>query len=570
MGMISIFFEGREIRCRAGLSVAAALTAAGVRELRSAGPGDGRGLFCGMGVCQECRVQVDGRSGIRACMTPVADSMHIAPMPELATPHEYTLESAGDDYPEAPDLLIVGGGPGGLTAASVAAEAGADVVLVDERQMLGGQFFKQPVAAADLPASLVGDRQFERGRLLIERARRSGVRILGGAEIWGAFAPNEFGVSDGGGSWIMRPKRTIVATGAYERGLPIPGWTLPGVMTTGAAQTLLRSYGVLAGARVLVAGNGPLNLQVALELQRAGATVVAAAESARRPGWASLADATRLFLSSPGLALDGLRYLAGLFKAGVPVLYRRALKSVEAVDGGLKATLVQVGDEDGPAERVVEVDAVCVGYGFQPNNEVLRCLGCRHDHDERRGHLATVRTQDCETTVSGIYAIGDCCGLGGAPAALQEGVIAACAAVRSSGLELPLEISRERDHAVRALRRHRGFQAVLWRLFAAPRYQTELATPDTPVCRCEKVRLSDLTAALEQGDKSIAMLKRRTRLGMGPCQGRYCAPVAASIIERHTGRPADEFSLFAPRVPIKPMCITDLAGVRGISLDADD
>ena len=569
MGTISIFFEGREIECRPGMSVAAALTAAGERELRNAGPGDIRGLFCGMGVCQECRVQVDGGSDLRACMTPVVDSMRLSRMPERAVPRDYPVEIGGHDRPQAPDLLIVGGGPGGLTAASVAAEAGADVVLVDERQVLGGQFFKQPVAAADLPASLVGDRQFERGRLLIERARRSGVRILGGTEIWGAFAPNEFGVSDGRGSWTMRPKRTIVATGAYERGLPIPGWTLPGVMTTGAAQTLLRSYGVLAGARVLVAGNGPLNLQVALELQRAGASVAAVVESAGRPVWASLADAVRLFLAAPGLAVDGFRYLAGLLRAGVPVRYRRVLKSVDVVDGGLKATLVQVGDEDGPAERAVEVDAVCVGYGFQPNNEVLRCLGCRHDHDERRGHLATVRTQDCETTLSGIYAIGDCCGLGGAPAALQEGVIAAYAAVRSLGLELALEISRERDHAIRALRRHRRFQAALWRLFAAPRYQTELATPDTPVCRCENVRLADLTAALEQGEVSIAMLKRRTRLGMGPCQGRYCAPVAASIIERRTGRPADEFSLFAPRVPIKPMRIADIAGVRGVSLDSD-
>ncbi len=569
MSTISIFFEGREIQCRAGMSLAAALTAAGERELRHAGPGDHRGLFCGMGVCQECRMQVDGRSGVRACMTPVADSMRLSRLPERAAPHDYSVETGGDDRPEAPDLLIVGGGPGGLTAASVAAEAGADVVLVDERPALGGQFFKQPASAANIPASLVGDGQFERGRMLIERARHSGVRILGGAEIWGAFAPDEFGVSVGRGSWIMRPKRTIVATGAYERGLPIPGWTLPGVMTTGAAQTLLRSYGVLAGSRVLVCGNGPLNLQVALELQRAGATVAAVAESARPPVSASPADAARLFLSSPGLALDGLRYLTGLLMAGVPVLYRRVLKSVEAVDGRLRAALVRVGHEDGPAERVLEVDAVCAGYGFQPNNEVLRCLGCRHDHDERRGHLAAVRNQDCETTVTGIYAIGDCCGLGGAPAALREGVIAASAAVRSLGLELPVEIAAERDKAVRTLRRHGKFQAALWRLFAAPRYQAELATPDTPVCRCETVRLRDLTAALEQGDSTIAMLKRRTRLGMGPCQGRYCAPVAASIVARFTGNPVDEFSLFAPRVPIKPVRIGDIAGVRGDSPDSD-
>ncbi len=567
--MTGIHFEDRPIECRPGVSVAAALTAAGERSIREAGPGDARGLFCGMGVCQECRVRVDGRSGVRACMATVRDGMRIERMPGRAVPGDRPQESAAEDLPEAPDLLVIGGGPGGLTAAAVAAESGADVVVIDERPALGGQFFKQPASAAVLPPSLAGDRQFERGRQLIERARRSGARILNGAEVWGAFAPNEFGLLKGSSSWIMRPKRTVVATGAYERGLPVPGWTLPGVMTTGAAQTLLRSYGVLAGQRLLVAGNGPLNLQVAFELQRAGAKVAAVAESARPPGRASPLDSVRLFRSAPRLVLDGLRYLAGLRAAGVPVLYRRVLKAVQSADGGLAATLVRVGDEEGPADRTLEVDAVCVGYGFQPNNEVLRCLGCRHGHDARRGHLVTVRNEHCETTVPGIYAIGDCCGLGGAPAALEEGVIAACAAVRSLGFDLADGHARAREQAVGALRRHRIFQAALWRVFDAPRYQTELATPETLICRCEGVRLRDLDAAVEDGNATIGMLKRRTRLGMGPCQGRYCAPVAAAMLERLAGTRVDEFSLFAPRVPIKPVSVGDIAGARGAPAVSD-
>ena len=561
MDSINVIFEDREIACRPGVSVAAALTAAGVRALRKAGSGDARGLFCGMGVCQECRVRIDGRTGVRACMTPARDGMRITRMSERAEPGDCAGEGISTDLPEAPDILVIGGGPGGLMAASVAAEAGANVVVVDERPAPGGQFFKQPAAATELPPSLAGDAQFERGRELIERARRSGAKLLNGAEVWGAFAPNEFGILDASGSRIVRPKRAIVATGAYERGLPVPGWTLPGVMTTGAAQTLLRSYGVLAGRRVLVAGNGPLNLQVAHELHRAGARVAAVAESARRPGLARLGDAVRLVGSAPGLALDGLRYLAALRAAGVPVLYRRVLKAVEAVAGGLAATLVRVGQVDRPAERVIEVDVICAGYGFQPNNEVQRSLGCRHDQDERRGHLVTVRDEHCETTVPGIYAIGDCCGLGGAPAALREGIIAACAAVQSLGLDVPPGVAGKRGKAVRTLRRHRRFQAALWRVFEAPRYQAELATPGTTICRCENVRLRDLDAAMEDGDSTIGMLKRRTRLGMGACQGRYCAPVAAAMLERRTGRRVGEYSLFAPRAPIKPVRIGDIAGL---------
>ena len=565
MSTVTITFESREIHCQPGLSVAAALTAVGELELRDAGAGERRGLFCGMGVCQECRVHVEGRGDVRACMTGVEDSMRVSRLPERAVPGEApeAATDKGGALPESPDLLVLGGGPGGLTAASIAAEAGADVVLVDERPALGGQFFKQPAAKTELPVSLENDSQFERGRGLIERARRSGARLLSGAEVWGAFAPNEFAIAHRGASWIMRPKRTIVATGAYERGLPVPGWTLPGVMTTGAAQTLLRSYGVVVGKRVLVAGNGPLNLQVALELQRAGATVVAVAESARRPGLASLGGAVRLLLASPRLAFDGLGYLAALRRARVPVLFERVLQSVQCSDGALRATLLEVGTAGTGVEYPsrVDVDVVCVGYGFQPGNEVLRCLGARHDYDERRGHLVTVRDAHCETTVGGVYAVGDCCGLGGAPAALEEGLIAATAVLRSLHLDVPKGLAHERKRASRRLLRARRFQSALWQLFAAPRLQTELATPDTPICRCENVRLGDLTAALEQGDSTIAMLKRRTRLGMGPCQGRYCAPVAAAVIERHTGRPMDEYSLFAPRVPIKPVRIGDVAAI---------
>lgn len=557
---ISFSFEGREIRCRSGMSIAAALTAAGVLELRETVTAEKRGLFCGMGVCQECRVIVDGQRSVRACMTPASAGIRVSMAKESVSKALdcVSVDASGRVEALTPEILVIGAGPGGLVAASVAAEGGADVKILDERSIGGGQYYKQPSCADHVPESLSKDRQFADGKKLIERTMRSGASVLLGNQVWGAFIPNEFAVFDGEKSIIYKPKRTIVATGAYERGLPIPGWTLPGVITTGAAQSMLRNYGTLPGKRILVAGNGPLNLQVALELSQAGAEVVAVAELARKPGTAWVSNGLKMTLNAPGIAMNGFRYLNQLRTAHVPVLYGQGLSSVERTKAGLRAQIGQVLANSIDAKDSYDVDIVCMGYGFQPNNEILRCLGCRHSYDKYRGHLVTNRDANCETSVSGVYAIGDCCGLSGAPSALEEGVIAAIAVLRSLQHDVSPQHTNEYKRAIRKLHRHQAFQSALWNVFAAPRFQTELARSDTVICRCENVCLGDMEELIDAGIQSIGALKRRTRLGMGPCQGRYCASVAADLLAKRSGRPIDEFSLFAPRSPLKPIRIADI------------
>ena len=559
---VTIEFEGRKIRCAAGMSLAAALTEAGELALRESGDAESRGIFCGIGVCQECRLQVDGRNGVRACMTVVQPAMCVSRQPRLSptTVSDETESSNNEAKIEEPDILIVGAGAAGLTAASVAAEGGATVVVLDERPKAGGQYYKQPLSAEQVPASLANDPQFSDGRLLIERAQRAGAKVVATAEVWAAFAPREFAVFDGNATRLYRPRRAIVATGAFERGLPLPGWTLPGVMTTGAAQTLLRSYGVVAGKRILVAGNGPLNLQVGLELKRAGADVVAITELAPKPGISNFLAALRMVLNAPDITVKGRRILSQLANLDVPVLFGQGLAAVEATENGLRAAIGTASEAGISVNSNFDVDIVCMGYGFQPNNEILRCLGCRHSYDNARGYLVTERDEQFRTTVDGVYAVGDCCGLGGAPAARDEATIAAVDALSSLELALSAPLQQQQRQAGKSLRRQRAFQSALWQLFDAPLYQANLAASDTPVCRCENVSRATLEAALAEGNVSIGTLKRQTRLGMGPCQGRYCAPVAAAMIAERDGTPADEFSLFAPRVPLKPMRIADIIG----------
>ncbi|HJO68662.1 MAG TPA: 2Fe-2S iron-sulfur cluster-binding protein, partial [Rhodospirillales bacterium] len=332
-------FEGRSVRAARGESLGAALLAAGERVCRTTPSGEPRGLFCGIGVCQDCLVTVDGAPNQRACMSAAVGGAAVErqqPFAEQRAPREDVVE-----HDESMDVLVIGGGPAGLAAASIAAEAGLDVMLVDERGKLGGQYYKQPAEASGVSGALL-DRQFRRGREMIRRAEQSGARVLRGVTIWAAHAPTEVMALGNGANYVLRPRRLIIATGAYDRAVPMPGWTLPGFMTTGAAQALLRAYQVAPGERVAISGNGPLNVQLAAELTRAGVTVAALAELAPAPGVRSARQLAAMLWNAPDLLGEGVGYLHTLRRAGVSTLYGHSVIAASGNEGVAQATVARI------------------------------------------------------------------------------------------------------------------------------------------------------------------------------------------------------------------------------------
>lgn len=569
-----IVFAGRRVAARGSDSVASALVAAGELGLRETAAGERRGVFCGMGVCQECVVVVDGVPGLRACMTPARDGMVVEPQParpDLADvgPGPAAVLRVQQVAPAggAParvvraDLVVLGGGPGGLTAAAVAAEAGLGVVLVDERAQAGGQYFKQPAARTiDDPAAL--DPQYRAGRDLVARVRAAGVDLRAGVEVWGAVSASELLARDADGDLVLAGRALVLATGAYERAVPFPGWTLPGVMTTGAAQTLLRAYQVAPGTRVLVAGHGPLNMQVAAELLRGGARVAAFAELAHLTDPRRAPDLARMALTAPDLVRQGAGYGVRLARARTPVLHGYAIVRAEG-DGRVEhATVARIDGAGRPVsgtQRGFAVDAVSVGYGFQPSNELARSLGVAHRHDPVHGGYAAVRDAVGRTSVPGVWVVGDSGGINGSRVAQSGGVLAGLDAAASLGRVLDGAAHAELRRTRAQDRRARRFQRALWRAYAAPRIVDQLATRDTIVCRCEGVSLGALQDAHAGGLRHSGAVKRLTRAGMGGCQGRYCGGPIAEIGARGTGAEREELELFAPSAPFKPMRIDDLA-----------
>lgn len=554
---LSFRFEGEEIEALEGETIAAALTAAGRLDLRDAHAGDHRGIFCGMGTCQDCLVEIDGRGSQRACMTKVAPGLDV----RRATLNAQRLaplaaQPKGELPTETCDVAIVGAGPAALAAARHLASAGLRTVIVDERAQPGGQYFK-PLAPSFKFSAAPVDGQFAEGEARRSAALSAGAEIRSGALVWKAAMLDsgraELAVSGPGGAYMLYTANVLLATGAYEAPHHVPGWTLPGVMTAGAAQTLARAYRVSPGQRVLVAGNGPLNWQVALELVRGGVRVLAVLESARptRLG-AGLAFAGMLG-SAPRFALDGLRMRAELAMAGVPIHEGTV---VTAIAGEGRAERVQATSDRG---RVLafDVDAVSLGYGFIPAVELLRHLGGKVNVDPQSGFPLPVVDRSGRTTVPGVWVAGDGAGVRGSQAALARGELAAFDILASAGRSANAEI---RASGVR-LEAADAFQASLWNLFR-PAVTAPPPSGDTLVCRCEAVSAADIEAARADGVEDLGSLKRRTRLGMGRCQGRYCAGHALRML-RGTLDGTIESDLFAPQAPVRPVPAAALAVEKG-------
>ncbi len=568
---IEIDVDGKAVRALAGESLAATLTAAGHLDLRRHASGGPRGVYCGMGVCFDCRVSIDGRPGERACLATVKPGLRVRTGAQADTFGGAPVAEPGLRRDET-QVLVIGAGPAGLAAAEAAAAAGLSVVVIDERSAPGGQYFK-PVAASHTQTGAASDGQFAAGAALVERVHALGVRFYTQCTVWDARALGAGDVTGDQGITVhardpegvleVSALRVVVATGAYEKAWAVPGWTLPGVMNTGAAQTLARAYQVAPGRRVLVAGNGPLNLQMAADLACHGVKVVAVAEAARSPLRAPWKDLLAMARRRPDLLRAGIGYLAALRRHGVPVLHGHVLARVEGEGRAERAVLAAV-RRDGAlrgahprGETAFDVDVVCTGYGFAPSTEITRLLGCRHEVDARQA-LVAARDRNMRTSIASVFVAGDAGGPWGAHAALHQGRLAGLAAARDLAGE-DAERQAQAQVAAAGLERETAFQRSLWRAFAAPECASSLARDDTLLCRCEGVAFGPVRAEIAGGAKDLASIKRATRCGMGHCQGRYCSPAIVRLLAEAGAAAPTEATWFRVQAPLRPQPMDALA-----------
>lgn len=463
------------------------------------------------------------------------------------------------------DVAVIGAGPAGMEAAVTAAEAGLAVALVDSYPQAGGQYYKQ------LPAAFGGERKTaaqKEGQFLASLLNGLPVRQYLDTLVWGAFpAEGEKGwllaLQGEGAPRQLSARAVIIATGAYDLAVPFPGWTLPGVLTAGAVQILIKNQRVAPGKRVLLSGSGPLQLAVAAQLIYAGVEVAAVLE-ASSPIWKGVRHALDLWGQWERL-IEGWEYARAMIAADVP--YRLGWSVVEArgTDSVQEAVIARLDGNWKPvagSEQRLTVDTVVTGYGLVPNNGIARMLGCEHTLAPEKGGFVPVRDETLQTTLPGVYVVGDAAGIGGAELARLEGRMAGLAVAWRSGKLNDAQVNAAYGRFRHALGRQRRFARLLGALFTPQPGIFTLAKEETVVCRCEEITLGEISAAVAQGARTLTEVKMLTRCGMGNCQGRMCElNVARAVVNAaaEAGVNLQTVGAFSVRPPLHPLPISALA-----------
>lgn len=451
-------------------------------------------------------------------------------------------------FPAACDVAVIGAGPAGLAAATLAARAGLATVLFDEQPAAGGQIYRAAGVTPLRAGTVLGD-DYWRGRGLIEAFAASGAQHVPGATVWNLSREREIGVSHGGNARIVRAARVILATGAIERPFPIPGWTLPGVMTAGAAQILLKTAALVPGGRTVLAGSGPLLWLLARQLIEAGAEIAAILETTPRANRRRALQYAPAFLASP------------YFRKGLALL-RAVRRRVRAIGGVTALAAEGSGRVEGVhfatarGEQRLPADLLLLHQGVVPNVNLAMAAGIPHRWDDEQVCFVPERDESGATALDGIAIAGDGGGIGGAEAAAEEGRLAAIAAIRAlkPGAD-PGETEISARRSLARWRRGRRFLDALYRPAFAP------PAGHTIVCRCEEVPAREIEAAVAQGCAGPNQLKAFTRCGMGPCQGRMCGLTVTQMIAALRGVSPAEVGHYRLRPPVKPLTLGELAGL---------
>jgi NADPH-dependent 2,4-dienoyl-CoA reductase/sulfur reductase-like enzyme len=464
---------------------------------------------------------------------------------------------------ERVDVAIVGGGLAGAAAAEVLAGHGARVLVLDDNLRPGGQYLRGSIPSG----AGWTDRIRRRGLKLLDRLALNGVDFRSRVEVLGIENGFELLAADGSGMlFTVKSERILLATGARERFIPFKGWTLPGVLAAGAVQLLIKQSGILPARETLVAGAGLFLATVARDIQKSGGRVPAVLNEAllfKRLPQVGLLTRQLAKFAQGGALLAGLRLGGTAIRSGTRILEARGQESLHEI---VAARVDTAGKVLPGSETIYPANCLAVGFGFTANIELAQLSGCGLAFNPELGGWVVKVNEDLETSVDGIHAAGEVTAIGGAGKSLTEGRLAGLAILQRMGR---LKSDGMRKELV-ALKQTRQSQMAFARYFNsrhcfAPEYMAGWirSLPDeVAVCRCEEVNLGDIRRAVAEGLDTPAAVKKATRCGMGICQGSTCKTVLQDVLAALTGKPLSHIPLPSVRMPLKPVYLGTLAGVR--------
>jgi thioredoxin reductase len=466
---------------------------------------------------------------------------------------------AADFGSETVDVVVVGAGPAGMNAAMRTARAGLKTVLIDEQDAVGGQIYRG-IGRADARRKEILGPDYAAGAATADAFAASGARHVTNASVWQVTRERGVNYLKDGKIGSFDAQRVILASGALERPFPIPGWTLPGVLTAGAAQILLKSAGEVPAAPPVLAGCGPLLYLLGWQYVRAGVPIRALVDTTRHEDrWRAKRHVFAALRAWPFLS-KGLQLIRTLREAGVPIFEAADDLRVEGrigTDHVERAAALHFTTQ-GTAHRI-EADVILLHQGVVPNTQFTQALRATHHWDN--GQLCFTPQVDAwgELDVPGIFVAGDGAGIGGAQAAALQGSLAGLAAsAQLDAITASLRDTEATQHrrALADVMRIRPFLDSLYR----PRDINRIPRDDTIVCRCEEVTAGELRKFVELGCVGPNQAKSFGRCGMGPCQGRMCGLTVTEVIAQARRVSPAEVGYYRIRPPIKPLTLGELAG----------
>lgn len=460
------------------------------------------------------------------------------------------------------NVVIIGGGPAGMSAASILSEHSVKTLLIDENGHPGGQLWRSSLTSA---GSAGFSSSSKNGVNLSATAgyHDGSLHIYTSASVLGVFPGNSILLSSKeDGVKEIKAGYIIFATGAREKVRPFEGWTLPGVMTVGAVQILLKNYQVLAASEMLINGTGPLIYLLAGDVLDRNTKITALLD---RSSFTSILGATRVMGGQLSKLGQGLSSLGNLLKSRVLPKYCRQIIKAESKGDLIEATTVEISTDgtiiDGSSQRH-KTQLIAVTNGFVGNIELPQVAGCELDYSADKGGWFVTVDASMETSVSTVFAAGEITGIAGGDKAVVEGQLAALSILHQS--ERVSEKDFEKSQKLLLVRRKQGqrFGTYLNRQWTIPDKEWDTIDDDTIICRCEDITIGKLRCWIQAGFTSTNVLKRATRCSMGNCQGRTCGPLIYDILAACA--PAANTKLFPVRMPVKPIPLGDLVSAEVI------
>ncbi|CAK1842864.1 pyruvate/2-oxoglutarate dehydrogenase complex dihydrolipoamide dehydrogenase (E3) component [Vibrio crassostreae] len=451
------------------------------------------------------------------------------------------------------DVCVIGSGPAGMAAAVQCSMAGANVMVIDEQARPGGQIYRA-IQESGHPHGHIFGPDYLRGAELVKTFNQANISYFSGATLWRIDSDSAVYWSRDGKAQKATAKKIIIATGAIERPFPFSGWTLPGVMTAGACQIMMKTSGIVPKDAILV-GTGPLLYLLAVQMSDAGATPKAIVDTQQSANYFKAAGYWLNAWQGRNYIAKGLTLLSKIHRLGI----KRYTSSTHIEALGSQRLEGLTFQSSG---RTVELkgETVLAHIGVIPNVQLTRAMGLEHVWDSLQVCWKPKLDSNNMSSRYGVFVAGDSGGIGGALVAELQGELVAQNTLQDLELNGNL-INKNNDNPIKAIiNKELSVRPFLDALYTPPK-QALTPSDQTIVCRCEEVTAKQIRDHVDQGTCGINQIKTFTRCGMGPCQGRHCGSTVAHIISDKVGISMEKVGYYRLRNPIKPLKLGELASL---------